>query len=129
MPFFLLKKRRKSEISDILDVWNSPGNGKKDKASTAAAAVNINDPEQLYNLHERKAAVLDVTLRARQNFDAAKTVINQVERMQSMLRELNAQLERKVQSQSPTRVSYTDEVTFLPPPQYPPHKRTAVMNR
>ena len=87
-----------------------------------------NDAQQLYKLHERKAAVLDVTLRARQNFDAAKTVINQVERMQTMLRELNAQLERKVQS-SPTRVSYTDEVTFLPPTQYPPPKRTAVGNR
>jgi len=56
--------------------------------------------QQLQALQRRKAAVLDVTMRVRQNFDTAKTVLGQVERMKEMLEDLSVQLTDKLSATS-----------------------------
>ena len=80
--------RRKDLITDLLGKWNSPEKGE------AVDAASL----QTYSLQQRKAAVLDVSMRVRQNYDTAKSVLDQVGRMQSMLQDLNMQLEEKLQS-------------------------------
>ena len=72
---------------------------------------------QLNALQRRNAAVLDVNMRVRQNFDAAKTVLGQVERMKDMLEDLSVQIADKLSAVS-LRDSIVDPESIFPEPMY-----------
>lgn len=72
---------------------------------------------QLNALQRRKAAVLDVSMRVRQNFDTAKTVLGQVERMKEMLEDLSVQITDKLSTAS-LRDSIVDPESMFPEPKY-----------